>query len=85
MPSQKFSKEDILKLRIVQMVADGSLSAASATLISQVIAEPTKENLKKLQEKDPFKVTPDEIPIPYDEQPIWITQHICLQKFAFLS
>ena len=48
MPSQKFSKEGILKRRIVQMVADGRFSAASGALISESIAEPTDENLKKL-------------------------------------
>jgi hypothetical protein len=42
-PPQKFSKEDILKRRIVQMVADGRLSAASAALIFKSIAEPTEE------------------------------------------
>ena len=54
-PPQKLSKEDLLKRRIVQMVADGRLSAASAALISESIAKPTEENLQKLLEKHPLK------------------------------
>ena len=65
-----------MKRRIVQMVADGRLSAASAALISESIAEPTEENLKKLQEKHPSQEIPDHIPLPDDVEPMWIPQYV---------
>jgi len=46
------------------MVADGRLSAASAAFISESIAEPTEENLKKLLKKHPSQASPEDIPLP---------------------
>ena len=74
-PPQKLSKEDLLKRRIVQMVADGRLSAASAALIFESIAEPTEENLQTLLEKHPPQAAPEDIPLPDDSEPIWIPKH----------
>ena len=58
------------------MVTDGRLSAASAALISESIAEPTEENLKKLLEKHPSQASPEDIPLPDAVEPIWIPKNI---------
>jgi len=47
-PKQKFSNEEINKKRVLQMVADGRLSAACASLLSDALSEPNEENLRKL-------------------------------------
>ena len=57
-PKTKFSQEEINKKRVLQMVADGRLSAACASLLSDALSEANEENLAKLLEKHP----PQDIP-----------------------
>jgi hypothetical protein len=46
LPKQKFSKEEInKKKRVLQMVADGRLSAACASLLSDALSEPNEEKI----------------------------------------
>ena len=65
------------------MVADGRLSAASAALISESIAEPTEENLKKLLEKHPSQASPEDIPLPDAVAPIWIPKSVVYKNVFF--
>ena len=44
------------------MVVDGRLSAASASLLSDALSDPSEENLAKLQEKHPAQDVPVNIP-----------------------
>ena len=53
LPKQKVSRAQIDKKKILQMVADGRLSAACASLLSDALADPSEENLAKLKEKHP--------------------------------
>ena len=46
------------------MVADGRLSAACASLLSDALSETNEENLKKLLEKHPVQDIPENIPSP---------------------
>ena len=63
-PKTKFSQEEINKKRVIQMVADGRLSAACASLISDALSETNEENLAKLLEKHPPQDIPEDAPSP---------------------
>ena len=65
-PKHKFSAEEINKRRILQMVVDGRLSTACASLISEALSEPNEENLCKLLEKHPLQDILVDIPSPCD-------------------
>ena len=79
-PKQKFTREEINKKRILQMVADGRLSAASASLLSDALSDPTEENLAKLQEKHPAQDVPENIPPPSNSPQAKIDAKLVLQK-----
>ena len=61
-PKTKFSQEEIHKKRVLQMVADGRLSAACASLLSDALSEANEENLAKLLEKHPSQDIPTDAP-----------------------
>ena len=63
-PKTKFSQEEINKKRVLQMVADGRLSAACASLLSDALSEANEENLAKLLEKHPPQDIPTDAPSP---------------------
>jgi len=62
LPKEKFTTEELNKKRVVQMVVDGRLSAASASLLSDALSDPSEENLAKLQEKHSAQDVPVNIP-----------------------
>ena len=53
LPKEKFSSAKMSEKRILQMVVAGRLSAVSASLLSDTLANPTQENLAKLKGKHP--------------------------------
>ena len=63
-PKTKFSQEEIHKKRVLQMVADGRLSAACASLLSDALSEANEENLAKLLGKHPSQDIPTDAPSP---------------------
>ena len=79
-PKQKFSAEEINKRRVLQMVVDGRLSAACASLISEALSEPNEENLRKLLEKHPLQDIPLDIPSPCDTQQVYVDSDLVLKK-----
>jgi len=62
------------------MVADGRLSAASASLLSDALSDPSEENLAKLQEKHPAQDVPVNIPPPSNTPQAKIDAKLVLQK-----
>ena len=62
------------------MVADGRLSAASASLLSDALSDPTEKNLAKLQEKYPAQDVPENIPPPSNSSQAQIDAKLVLQK-----
>jgi hypothetical protein len=80
LPKEKFSRAEISKKKIVQMVADGRLSAASASLLSEALVEPTEENIRKLQEKHPAQDIPSDFVSASECVPIFIESSLVLKK-----
>jgi len=78
-PKQKFSNEEINKKRVLQMVADGRLSAACASLLSDALSEPNEENLRKLLDKHPLQDIPENIPSPAGLEQIKIPSTLVLK------
>ena len=80
LPKQKFSRAQIDKKKILQMVADGRLSAACASLLSDALADPSEENLAKLKEKHPSQNLIVDIPLPSDCEQITVPPDLVLKK-----
>ena len=67
------------------MVADGRLSAACASLLSDALCEPNEENLKKLLEKHPVQDIPKNIPSPVGLEQIKIQPNLDLKMLRSFS
>ena len=78
-PKTKFSQEEINKKRVIQMVADGRLSAACASLISDALSETNEENLAKLLEKHPPQDIPEDAPSPNGLEQLKVSPQIVLK------
>ena len=76
------SKRKILPCRNQQKenCADGRLSAACASLISDALVDPTEENVQKLKEKHPFQDIPSDLPSASECDPIFIEPSLVLKK-----
>ena len=78
-PKTKFSQEEINKKRVIQMVVDGRLSAACASLISDALSETNEENLAKLLEKHPPQDIPEDAPSPNGLEQLKVSPQIILK------
>ena len=61
------------------MVADGRLSAACASLLSDALSEQNEENLRKLLDKHPLQDIPENIPSPAGLEQIKIPSTLVLK------
>ena len=61
------------------MVADGRLSAACASLLSDALSEPNEENLGKLLDQHPLQDIPENIPSPAGLEQINIPSNLLLK------
>ena len=85
LPVQKFTQAELNKKKVLQMVADGRLSAACASLLCDALADPNDENLAKLQQKHPSQDFTSEIPSPLDCAQISVSSELVLKKLRSFS
>jgi len=79
-PKTKFSQErNTQKKRVLQMVADGRLSAACASLLSDALSEANEENLANLLEKYPSQDIPTDAPSPNGLEQLRVSPDIVLK------
>ena len=67
------------------MVADGRLSAACASLISDALSETNEENLAKLLEKHPPQDIPEDAPSPNGLEQLKVSPQIVRSQKALLQ
>ena len=67
------------------MVADGRLSAACASLISDALSETNEENLAKLLEKHPPQDIPEDAPSPNGLEQLKVSPQIVLKMLRALK